>query len=420
MSHPEITELLREAASIVEAPNFVSEAKRRAQRARRRRRAATLGLCFAAAAAVVVIAVDLPPFDTPRATDTSPDPTPTASTTPQTSTEVTALPLTASLAQPPWTNAKLSELGWVDVGLPRLITADGAGLPTLAEDPVPRAVAAVEAQGTNGTGILILGDDGNWRNLDLNLVRASDASGYTSPALWQDSLSPDGTRLAIPQPQQLVVVTFSSATSTRYDVPGFNKSVVWSPDDQQVLVTTEERTGGSMVNIADGSVERVPFGATAGFAPNGSVVEVTGDSLGAELNKYTPGSTQPETISGVANINGPLLGEAPAVNSTVLAGITEVGGYSVPRGPQEWGGVVVTDLATGNPLALLPMHDYAYIYQSAALCWINNDTVLVSIPALSPTEPSHLVSWDYVTGDLNRVSQLPTSAVVSIADNLIG
>jgi hypothetical protein len=422
MNDQDFAVLLRDAAEPVDAPDFVGTAVRRAARVRRRRRSLIVGVTAAGMAATVVVAVVVQtnsdtrstpakPSDTIQSADATTAPARTATPPPS------AAPLTRSMVQQQWTSDRLGELPWLDIGLPRSISGSTSGLPVLSSDPVHRALAAVEAEAPDGTRVVVLGDDGNWRVVDQDFVRARDAGGYSSPALWGASLTTDGTALAVPQPQALVVVDLTTGASTRYDVPGFNKSVAWSPDNQKVLLTTEERPGGSLVDLDTGAVSQVPYGYTTSFAPDGAAVQVarTG-TFSDELRTYRSDSEEPDAIEGVQNLSGNLQGQGPIVSASVLAGVTAQG--ATPMASIN-GGVLVIDRQTGDPVTLLAMQNWAYIYQTEVLGWVDEQTMLLHIPALSPTDSSHLIAWNYVTGELRRVSDLP-SLKVSVASGLLG
>ena len=322
-----------------------------------------------------------------------------------------------AMVQQWWTPDRLAELRWLDIGLPHSISGTPVGLPALSSDPVRTALVAVEADGTNGTQIVVLGDDGRWRVVDQDFVRARDAGGYSSPALWCASLSADGAALAVPQPEALTVVDLTTGAAKRYDVPGFNESVAWSPDNQKVLLTTEERPGGSLVGLDSGAVSHVPYGYTTSFAPDGAAVQVarTG-TFSDELRTYRSDSEQPDAIEGVQNLSGNVQGQGPIVNANVLAGVTAQGSTPVESIN---GGVLVIDRQTGDPVTLLAMQNWGYIYLTEALGWIDEQTMLLHIPALSPTASSHLIAWNYVTGELRRVSDLP-NLKISVASGLLG
>ena len=165
-------------------------------------------------------------------------------------------------------------------------------------------------------------------------------------------------------------------------------------------------------------MSHVPYGSTTSFAPDGSAVQVarTG-TFSDELRTYRSDSDHPDVIDGVQNLLGNLQGQGPIVNGSVLAGVTAQGG--TPMDETVNGGVLVIDRQTGDPVTLLAMQNWGYIYQTEALGWIDDQTMLLHIPALSPTDSSHLIAWNYVTGQLGRVSDLPTLRV-SIASAGLG
>jgi hypothetical protein len=109
----------------------------------------------------------------------------------------------------------------------------------LSTHPVDRAAIAMASYQDDAT-VLVLGEDGEWRRVDVpGLVPVRDESGYTSPIVRPTSLSPDDTKLALPQPNALVVVDLTDGTSRRYDVPGEdNHYVIWD-GKSHVIVARE-------------------------------------------------------------------------------------------------------------------------------------------------------------------------------------
>ncbi len=51
---------------------------------------------------------------------------------------------------------------------------------------------------------------------------------------------------------------------------------------------------------------------------------------------------------------------------------------------------------------------------------IDNQVLLLYIPATTPTEAGHLVTWNYLTEELQHVSDLPNDLVISVATNVLG
>lgn len=416
MNDHDIATLLREAAAPVEPPDFVADVQRRVAGARVRRAVALASLSVAAVVMAVLVAVGFVRTGDQSEGPVSPPSTPGDSTTLSPGPgRQTARPMTADLAQQPWTAARVDELGWLDIGLPRLLTGSTQDLPNLSEDPVHRALVAVETQG-DSTGIVVLGDDGAWRMVDVPLVRRRDSGGYSSRALWNTSLSPDGRLLAVPQPNTVVVVDLTTGRYQTHRVPGFNETVRWSPDDRWLLLNTEERPGGSLFDLADASVTHVPYGWLATFAPNGDIVDFASSDLGpAELRTYPSIGERPTVVVNVAGVGGNIEGAGPVIGDAAVAGVGDSSGYTLPRGPADWPGVVVMDRTTGNPLALLPMHNQGDVYQAVTLGWLDETTVLVYVPAHSPQDFGHILAWNYESGQIQRISDIPARLGVSVA-----
>ena len=51
---------------------------------------------------------------------------------------------------------------------------------------------------------------------------------------------------------------------------------------------------------------------------------------------------------------------------------------------------------------------------------IDNQVLSLDIPATTPTEAGRLVTWNYVTEELQHVSDLPNDLVISVATNVLG
>lgn len=419
MNEPDVRTLLEEVAHQAPAPDLLATVRERAAEVRRRRRVATVGLTAIATAAVVSVLV-IPQLDgnrdapaTPAGPSTPTVPSSPATTLPtprRTGPAPTAAPLDPMVVQQKWSPDRLAELPWRQTSLPRFIEGSGSGL--AAPAPIRFAVAAAEEAGTGGTGVLILGDDGRWRRLDVTLLQARDAGGYSSPALQSTSLSADGTHLALPQPHLLVVVDLTSGKARRYDVPGFPKYVAWSPDGDHVLVGSEERTHAVLVDASNGSVTRTPYSSTAGFAPDGTVVEESDSDI---LRVFAGDSLIHRVQMSVDNQAG-ALNPAPQVTDGLLAVLHGGSGYSPPRGAAEWGGIVVCDLESGDPLAMLPVHDFGTLFETHILGWLESETLLVQFPQpWKSGEPEQILAWDYSRGQLSRVSEATPGITVSVA-----
>jgi hypothetical protein len=235
MNEPGLRDLLTRAAECVPAPDLAAAVWARSRRVRRRRQ---IGAVALATAAIVTTVLLVPRVDD-RTGAAHPVPSPSPSMSAQTATPTRAEPsyglppeippdVDPSLVQEVWTPSRFDGLGWLPSVLPHALDPNARGSTPLSTDPLNRAVAAVQ-EPDPGAHVYVLGDDGRWRVVDVvALVDARDAGGNGGPAMRPGALSPDGTRLAIPQPQALVVVDLTAAKYRRYPVPGFNETTCCS------------------------------------------------------------------------------------------------------------------------------------------------------------------------------------------------
>ncbi len=414
MNDQDIATLLREAAEPVEPPNYVPAALSRAGRARRRRPWYVAGVAGLVVASVSLLVVQVNIDRT--ATPTGPSPTVTSSPGTPVDRNPTAPPLERRMVQPEWSGARLPQLPWADSALPRAIPGIASGLPLLSQSPVTRALMAITTPGSKGTAIAVLGVDGGWRLVDVPLTRVRDAARYLSAALSPQSLSPDGTMLAVPQPRELVLIDLATGSATRYDVPGLNTSAMWTADGAGVLLTTEQPDEGSLVHLDDGTITPVGYGRLTTFSPDGTVLTMS-YAHPDQLRTYAADGRLLRVVDEVPMMAGSLMTEGPLANGSALAGVYEAGGYTPPRDPEELGGVLVVDENTGEPLTLLPIRDFGELFRTGTIDWLDDTTLLLRVT--TTTNQDHLITWNYATGELARVSTMPSDLVISVAANLI-
>jgi hypothetical protein len=227
-------------------------------------------------------------------------------------------------------------------------------------------------------------------------------AGTGGPAMRPGALSPDGTRLAIPQPQALVVVDLTAATYRRYYVPGFNETATWTADRSHVLLGTEEHRGGVLINVANGSTTSVPYEPVdTAYAPDGTAVELwqrPNDLPPYRLKRYGPGGLEASTPLDV-DVQS-YYQTIISANAAAIALVSDVGGFSVAHGVDVSSGAVVLDLQSGQPLAQLPLHDEGVLIDTTPLGWLDSDALVVRLK-------NDVVAWDYKTGELERITQLP-------------
>jgi hypothetical protein len=231
-----------------------------------------------------------------------------------------------------------------------LVTVPGSAAPPgISTDPVAHAALAINDPGLRSR-VLVFGEDGRWREVDVpGLVPAGTQAQYPRPILRPTSLSPDATRLALPQPNALIIVDLSHGTSRRYDVPGpANLYPVWI-DDTHVLLTPEGARHGTVVDLTDGSRSPSPYGETTAFADG---TTLTWDAGGPTHSTLVWGDGR--RVRTLGDNGGGFFPQPPLVRDDVVVG---VGGLYSDDQALSFGtiGVNVVDGSTGKVLAYLPL-----------------------------------------------------------------
>jgi hypothetical protein len=268
----------------------------------------------------------------------------------------------------------------------------------LSADPVDRAVLAM-GDPDDEAGALVLGEDGRWRRVDVpGLVPAiDDETGDTEPVLRPTSLSPDAARLALPQPNGLVVVDLADGSSRRYDVPGpGNVFALWA-DDDHVLVAEETARNGTLVDLRDGSLSRSAYGPTTTFLRNTTLTWGTG--FRDTALRWENG----RNVDTDANNMGGFFPQPPLVHDDVVVGVMGVveGGGDLPS--STWG-VVAVDGSTGRVLAYLPV---THTKGTASLLfgW-DGDKPIIGVPLLKESSGLFVFAWDWRAGELEPIGHV--------------
>jgi hypothetical protein len=267
----------------------------------------------------------------------------------------------------------------------------------LSSHPVDRAAIAMAYYKSEATA-LVLGEDGEWRRVDVQgLVPVHDEDGYTSPVVRPTSLSPDATELALPQPDGLVVVDLTDGTSRRYDVPGSaNTYALWA-DESHVVVAEERAAHGTLVDLADGSLEASTYGPSTRFLGDATLTwsRERGPLLHSIL-RWGDG----RTVRTEANNAGRFFPQPPLVRDDVVVGVEGV--YSSGGElPFETVGIVAVDGSTGKLLAYLPLgHTKA---TNALLLGWDGDRPIVGVPLPGQQDALAAFAWDWRGGDVDPV-----------------
>ncbi|MDP3890802.1 hypothetical protein [Nocardioides sp.] len=383
----------------------------------RRRRVGATGLGAAATVTVVLVASLLSPGDgaprpmpavTPSETGQSPD-----GRSSEDPGRGESEPGRVDSSRTSWPTPEPT--GAVDIGLPATLELGdpfSAEATPLSEDPVDHGVLAIEV-GSGGTVVVVLGDDGRWRVVDVALATVSDGGGNWRRPLHAGSLSADGTRLAIVQPQGLVVVDLTTGSSRSYEVPGVMVYVAWQ-DKDHVLVVDQDASGelpGRLVSLGDGSVRSVPYGAGTTFLPDGGALEWPRTPGPSTWTEYA-GTEELRQVYTPANNGAGLYPDQPLVNADLVVG--HVADHRIGARPVG-NAVVVVDRASGNQVALLPTDTGKGGY-TQLLGWVD-DQILLGLP---DGDRLRLVLWDHTRDRLRLAGELDRLGPVSVTVDRLG
>ena len=365
-----------------------------ARRRTRHRRVVVVG----ASAALVMVVVGASALslrgDQERPHPAGPDPTPSVTTpTPGTVPQGVDHSNTQRLLTPAF---------WAEFdGAPAL---DPGATTDLADDPMTEGVFAT-VDPDDGSVPLVLGSDGRWRRVSVpGLVLVDDGGGYTSPVVRPTAFSADGTHLALPQPDSLVVVDLTDGSHRTYLMPGtFLSYAVWV-DASHVLVASEGATTSTIVDLNDGEATPSELPPDTAFADGDSL------SWGSSI-RFLDWGARPDAFT-LANNRGGLVEYPPLVKDGIAVGVMSVGSREVGSEDPPLGvGAVVVDATTGDVLAYLPTGPGPGLV--LLLGWQGDLPVL---GLLDPTGEHHtvaIVAWDYVAAGLEPLAQTSSNSAVA-------
>ncbi|OJF12082.1 hypothetical protein [Couchioplanes caeruleus] len=403
MGENRLAELLQEAASGIAAPSLAEAAWARARRVRRRRYAT---ICASAAAVLAVTAGLVLPLGG-RGLPNPPTTTPPAQQP------------VAHLMPGTLPRRGIAPLPDNSTGMaPR-------DAPKLSEHPLDRAVAVVQPYAPEGSSALqpvyALGTDGTWVRVDVvDLVLSNDAQGNHGVPLTGSALSPDRRRIALPQPDALVVVDLTTAKAHRIAVRGFNEQVLWWGN--RTVLVGQGGPGAVAVDWAAGTATPTTTGLStwdsAGPATEGApVVELTAADpkegqrprLGVRqwrLGEPAPVSDVPVDDTGLGPQHGVLGWNGPAISDGAERAVRAGWGISGTFHGVEMMAVVNT--RTGVVERMLDLGRDRYKGCCRPLDWVDRDTILAQ------TDKEGLIAWDLRTGAVTQVIAGSLSAAVAV------
>ena len=393
---------LRELVDTVDVPEtrVAEDAWEIASRRTTHRRTVAAVVLAGIAVVIVLVSVNalMPRTTLLPATPTTRSPQPS----PTTSADAGEQHLPVTITRPDW-----DALG-TGLGL-----EPGDDAPPLSSDPVKTAALVMGDSEDQAVGY-VLGDDGEWRTLDVpGLTPVADGRDrlYTSSIIRPAGLSPDGERLAIPQMDELVVVDLTTGSAQRFDVPGPQHDVSWL-DTFNVLVSLESAVTATIVDTDSGEVSE------SELAP-----ETRGLSDGSLLSwPRSPGSTYTwngAALQSVVNNRGAYQGTVPLADEGI--GVVISGGGPIqdpppeypPQGVNENVGIAAVDLASGDPVGYLTIASSMDTKGtlSVLLGWRGEDPVVGLVPETMVDSTLFVAAWDIDAGTLDPMATLPDENV---------
>ena len=395
MSNTTLGQLLESAAEHVQSHLEPNEAWWAGSgRRRRRRRRALVAACTGTAAAIVLVAVSAnlsqsgqrPP--TPLKPGT-PDPTATTAGEPD-----THLPI--KIVKPDWQDLATAP----SLGPP-------ADAPALSEDPVSHA-ALVMGDPEDQAAAYVLGDDGEWRRLDVSgLTPVADGYDrmYTSSVVRPTGVDPGGTRLAIPQlPRRARRGRPDDRRVQGVRRAGANHELLWL-DETHVVVWTETGETRHVVDLQSGAVAPTDLALGSRVLPDGNTLSWTRSALG----DYTWNGT---TLTSVTNNRGALQETAPLLRQglgVVISGSgVLIGGADYPPEVMSRStGVTAVDLASGDPVGFTQLASSGAPTQSVLLGWRGDLPLLGLVSPRLPSNRIFVAGWDIHAGTLDPIATVP-------------
>ncbi len=298
------------------------------------------------------------------------------------------------------TQRLLTRAWWA--GLDTVPRLDPGPTTDLADDPMTEGVFAT-VDPDNEAVPIVLGADGRWRRIDLpSLVPIDDGGGYTSPVIRPTAISPDGTHVALPQPDSLVVVNLTDGSHRTYPMPdAFLAYAVWV-DDTHVWVAAETDTTGTVVDLDSGHRSPSSLGPSTAY--------VDGDTLSWGRNGDSLDWGARPDVPTLGNNSGGLLPFPPLLKGDVVVGDHAVNHRAIgSEDPRLGYGVVAVDATTGDVLAYLPTGQGRDL--EVLLGWQGDLPVLGLRDGTGKYTSTVITAWDYRTGHLEPIAQTDSHAI---------
>jgi hypothetical protein len=385
-------------------------------RVRRRRQVLTVAGAVAAAAAVAIAGVTVQALDS-----AGPDPRPGPATPspPDDSANVRGrIPyLTEDQVQPVFRFSELGSVPWDEASAVR--SWDPVDPVPLAENPVAHAAVVVQSDDDEPDAISVLGDDGRWRSLDLTGLKLPDSYEYEL-GVTEGSLSSDGTKLAIGQPEGAVVVDLTTGERTTYEVPDLGpkwmgRYTVWAPDGETLYVNSVSRHDAQAVDVDTGETQPVPFSPElSGFLDDGHVMEADFAGVrGMEIRIYDASGQLVFRSWRADDVLDDLRDLSSSGDRLAAQRYGYNWMYSDPRGPNAPATGVLVLGPDARLQTFLPVKGYGPGGVGGVLGWRGEDTVLFRVS--QDEAPTVVLAWNVDSGRITRIADYTAEGGISLA-----
>ncbi|KRF15514.1 hypothetical protein ASG90_12565 [Nocardioides sp. Soil797] len=421
MSEQQIGDLLHRGTEHLPDPDLVSGALKGARRHRRRRNVLVSGVAALAVAAAIGV-----PSALSRSSDAgdpapaSPGPTPGPDPAAATG-HLTAPAPKQSVVAPVLDPQGIDALPTHDAGLPQSLDPDEESATDLADDPIDHAVAAVKADGLyldefdlEQDVFFVLGTDGDWRR--VHVEAPADLTGDRGPALLPESLSPDGTKVALKGNTAVYVVDLADGSTTRVKTGRWAGMTAWQPDSRHLLVPLGKQ--GFVVDVTDG--QRTPAGwatdtgagpFTGAYEPGGRLVSVADDSHGQELENIVETNGGSRALEVESDDIGQPLYLLPGARDLAMTTYPMIRTDKGLRG--KYDGLLVAERESYRTTAFLPVDGPEGYYITTDTLrprtWLDDHTLLFSLRPEGTKQDEadigqYFLVWDTETGRVSRAS----------------
>jgi hypothetical protein len=232
-----------------------------------------------------------------------------------------------------------------------------------------------------------------------------DAGGHPHSAFGAAVLKPDGTRVAFPQPDHVLLVDLTTATTRKVPVPGRNLRTLWM--GEHLLVTQPDAT--VEVDPLSGRVTPRPYAGAAivaGLAQGAPVVGVVKGagvwSVRTWADSSAPAGPPIEQLPRNAELSEP----GWAHRYWVALDYRSFEDRPVPEFTDRSESVLVFDANTATAVGRLVLTSDGAAARSPGCCavqgWLDERGVLLDVPG----QDRWILAWDPVTGKVQRVARI--------------